>query len=319
MKGVSLVAASDPSVQARDRARQIVKVRVVEHAEEILGNPEIDAVVICAPTLLHADLSVAALQAGKHVFVEKPIATSAPDAQRVINAAGNSGLTTMVGFSRRLHPLFEQAKKIIASNALGPVHAVQSAFCEPMTADELSVWRRSRDTGGGVLLDLASHHFDLVRWFLDDEVRSVDCSIDSEATEGDTARVSLSMKRSATVQSFFSYRTARADYLEFIGERGTLLLDRHRPALGLRVARRWGYGTRRRFVMPDASVARWRARRLASPSTEPSYASALESFVRSIRGERTRACTLLDAARSLDIVLAAEASAHAGSRVTLEV
>lgn len=318
MKGVKLVAAADPSPEARDRARKIVRVPVVADADEIMGNLEVDAVVICAPTGLHAELSVTALEAGKHTFLEKPIATCSKDAKRVMEAAKVSGLTAMVGYSRRLHPLVMQARAMIANNELGAIHAVQSAFCEPIVASDMSAWRKSRGNGGGVLLDLGSHHFDLVRWLLTSEVVSVDCSVDSAASDGDSAWVSLSMKSGESVQSFFSYRTARADYLEIIGERGTLLIDRHRTALTLRVARRWGYGTRKRFVMPERSAAQWRARRLVSPSYEPSYATALDLFIRSIRGENAACCTLADATKSLDIVLAAEASALSGSRVTLD-
>lgn len=317
--GLRLVAASDPDPAARDRAAGIARVPIVSDSSELIDNPNIDAVVVCAPTGLHAELAVAALERGKHVFIEKPIATTSQDARRVIDAADRSGRTAIVGFSRRLHPLYLQAKRMIAGNELGPIHAVQSAFCEPIPQNEMSAWRKHRNEGGGVLLDLGSHHFDLVRWFLDDDVVSVDCSSESDTANGHTARVSLAMKAGATAQSFFSFRTARADYLEFIGERGTLLLDRHRSSLDLRVARRWGYGTRNRTVVPDASVAKWRMRRLTSPSYEPSYGNALRSFVGAVRGEPYTGATLSDATRSLDVVLAAEDSARANSRVSLHI
>ena len=318
MNGVQLVAASDPDSSARERAARLTRVGVVSDAREIIHNPDIDAVVIAAPTGLHAELAVDALKNGKNVFIEKPIATTSQDAQRVTDAAKSSGLVAMVGFSRRLHPLYRQAKKMIAAGDLGRIHAIQSAFCEPIGSSEMSPWRKNRAEGGGVLLDLGSHHFDLVRWFLEDDVFAVDCSSQSDSTDCHTAHVTLEMKNGATVQSFFSFRTARADYLEFIGERGTLLLDRHRPNLGLRVARRFGYGTRTMAILPDATVARWRIRRLASPSFEPSYGNALASFVAAIHGNPHEGATLVDAARSLDVVLAAESSAMTGMRMSLE-
>lgn len=318
-KGVQLVAGSDPDRGARDRAAGVTRVPIAADAGELIHDPNIDALVICAPTGLHAELAIQALDNGKHVFVEKPIATTSHDARRVIDAANRTGLAAMVGFSRRLHPLYCQARQMIAANELGPIHAIQSAFCEPIPSSEMSAWRKNRAEGGGVLLDLGSHHFDLVRWFLADEIASVNCSTDSDTTDGHTARVSLVMKDGAAVQSFFSFRTARADYMQFIGERGTLLLDRHRSALGLRVARRWGYGTRKQIVMPDTSLAKWRARRLMSPSYEPSYANALASFVSAIHGEPHAGASLADAAKSLDVVLAAESSAQTGSPVSLEV
>lgn len=317
--GVRLVSASDPDPVAREKAKQLTGMPILSDAREIIHNGEVDAVVISAPTGLHADITVDALENGKHVFVEKPIATTSGDANRVIDAARKSGLVAMVGFSRRLHPLYRQAKKMIADGDLGEIRAIQSAFCEPIPSTEMSAWRKNRAEGGGVLLDLGSHHFDLVRWFLDDDVASVDCSSESDAADGHTARVSIEMKRGVTVQSFFSFRTARADYLEFIGERGTLLLDRHRPSLGLRVQRRFGYGTRTKTVLPDTSVAQWRVRRLARPSYEPSYGNAVSSFVAAIHGKPHEGATLVDAAKSLDVVLAAENSAMTGMLVSLDV
>ena len=317
MKNVKLVVASDPEPAARERAARIAPVPIVERAEEILADPAVDAVVICAPTHLHADLAASALEAGKHVFVEKPIATNAHDSQRLLAIAQRSSLSAMVGFNRRLHPLFEQARRLIASGAIGAVHAVQSANCEPMIVEGMSEWRRRRETGGGVLLDLASHHVDLARWFLDDEVESVECSLASRETEDDTATLSLSMRKGAAIQSFFSFRTARADYLQFICERGTLLIDRHQPKFTVRVARRLGYGTRRQLVMPDAPVALWRAQRLARPSKEPSYQRALAAFADSIRGGPGKVASMADGARSLEVILAAEDSARSRTQIRL--
>ena len=318
MKGVKLVVASDPEPAARQRAARIASIPIVERAEDVLNDRTVDAVVICAPTHLHADLTAAALEAGKHAFVEKPIATTALDSKRLLAVAEKSNLSAMVGFNRRLHPLFEQARRMIVSGELGSVRAVQSAFCEPMTVEGMAEWRRRRETGGGVLLDLASHHIDLARWFLDDEVELIHCALASEETEDDTASLSLTMRKGASIQSFFSFRTARADYLQFICEGGTLLLDRHRTQLTVRVARRLGYGTRRRLVVPDAAVALWRAKRLASPSKEPSYQRALAAFADSIRGGPGRVASMSDGARSLEVILAAEDSARSRTQIRLQ-
>jgi predicted dehydrogenase len=178
-------------------------------------------------------------------------------------------------------------------------------------------WKRFRETGGGVLLDLFSHHADLLRWFLDDEPTTVEAKIDSIATEGDEARVCLEMSRGATAQSYFSFRAGRSDFLEFIGDLGTLRVDRHRPSLDLRLARRWGYGVRSVFVPPNAAVASWRMRRLASPSYEPSYRIALQEFAKGIHGKESRGASLADGLRSLEIVLGAEESARTKRLVNL--
>lgn len=318
MPDARLVVASDPSPVARARAEQIVKCPVVESAANVLETPGVDAVVICAPSEFHADLAIAALKSGKHVFVEKPIAIDADSSARVMSAVARTSCIARVGFNRRRHPMFEQAKAMLADGVIGEVRAIQSAFCEPTVASEMSEWRKTRERGGGVLLDLGSHHFDLMRWFLSDEVDSVACSTQSVVSEDDTAEVTLAMSRGVTVQSFFSFRSARADYLEFIGERGTLLIDKHTPVMTVRKARRWGYGTRRSVVVPSRDVATWRARRIANPSNDPSYERSLESFLSSIRGNDTGGATMEDGVRSLEVVLAAESSAKSGARVMVE-
>ncbi len=310
LPGARLVAASDPDPGARVRAAKLTRVPVAEYSAELLDDPDIDAVIICAPTDLHADLAIAACNAGKHVFLEKPVATTADECARVLAAAGKSGVTTMVGFNRRLHPMFEQAREMIASEQIGRVHAVQTAFCEPMDAAQMANWRKNRSTGGGVLLDLASHHVDLLRWFLNDEIQSVESTIASEQTEHDSATLALSLRGGTKVQSYFSFRTARTDFLEFIGEKATLRVDRHGSALTSKINRRFGYGIRSRTAFPTARVAAWRIQRLVRPSKEPSYRRSLSAFFDAIRGEKRPLPSFADGARSLEVILAAEESAR---------
>ncbi|MDA0206958.1 MAG: Gfo/Idh/MocA family oxidoreductase [Acidobacteria bacterium] len=315
--GVQLLAACDPDPAARERAAKLSAVRTYADSDELLAQSDIDAVIISAPTHLHAQLGSAAAQARKHFYLEKPIAITAAEGGQLIAAAKESGVHAAAGFNRRCHPLFIQAKELISGGAIGKVRSVFTAFTEPIATDVMPTWKRLRSTGGGVLLDLFSHHADLLRWFLEDEAASVEAKIDSISTEGDEARVGVLMGRGVAAQSYFSFRVGRSDFMEFIGELGTLRVDRHRPALDLRLARRWGYGVRGVFVPPNKDVAWWRMRRLASPSYEPSYRIALKEFVKGIRGQDSRGASLLDGLRSLQIVLGAEESARTERPVNL--
>jgi predicted dehydrogenase len=160
-------------------------------------------------------------------------------------------------------------------------------------------------------LDLGSHHIDLVRWLLDDEIQRAQATLKSDASEHDSAELHLTMAGGAEVQSTFSFRAALADYLEFIGDRGTLRLDRHRASLTRTEARVRGYGLRARVVAPTGSVARWWVRRAMHPGEDPSYERALRRFVNAIGGSPPRLATLGDGLRSLEVIAAAEASATA--------
>ena len=308
LRGATLAAAADPDPRARERASRVAHVPIYAGADELLARGDVDAVVICVPTHLHAELAVAAALRGKHFYLEKPIATTAAEAARVIEAAETAGVTGVIGFNRRLHPLYEQARSILATGRIGRVRAVQTAFCEPIPLAVMPEWKRRRATGGGVLLDLASHHLDALRWFLDDEVAAASGCLKSDLSEHDTAWLELATRDGVEVQSFFSFRTGRADFLEFIGDRGTLRVDRHVPRLSLRLGRRFGYGVREGWIWPTARLAAWRLQRLIRPSADPSYRRSLQAFVDVVRGREGATASLEDGVRSLEAVLRVEAS-----------
>lgn len=309
LKNATLVAATDPDASARERASRLVHVPFYEHPDELLQRADIDAIVITAPTHLHAKLAVAAAKASKHFYLEKPIASTLQDAHRVIEAAREAGVTAAIGFNRRLHPVCEQARALMKAGHIGRVRAVLSTFCEP--AGSMPEWKRQRSTGGGVLLDLASHHVDLVRWFLTCEVTQTDARVISEVSDHDTAWLQFAMSDGTEVSSFFSFRAGRADFMEFIGEHGTLRVDRHRRSLSLRVDRRFGYGVKSSLVFPDREVLAYQMVRLLRPAYDPSYRRALAAFVEMLNGGLPRVATLDDGLRSLETVLAAEESAQA--------
>jgi len=310
-----LVAAADPDAAARSRAARLTRAALHERAEDLLARDDLDAVVISAPTPLHAELAVATAAARRPFYLEKPLATTAAEARRVLAAAGEAAVTTAVGFNFRLHPAHARARTLLARGCIGRVRAVQTTFCESLPAHALPAWKRRRESGGGVLLDLGSHHVDLVRWCLDDEVATVEAELRSLATEDDVACVMLTMASGVAVQSYFSLCAGPVDRVEFIGERGTLLVDRHRCVVRLRVPRRLGYGLRTRWPVPGLAAAC--LRRLVRPSYEPSFARALAAFVDRLRGRNAPIASLDDGARSLAVVLAAEKSAQCRAPVAV--
>ena len=210
--------------------------------------------VISAPTHLHSEIGIAAARARKHIYLETPVAMNAAGARKLAEAVRAAGILVAVGFNRRCHPLYLEARDLITAGAVGGIRSVSSTFNEPVPDDAMPAWKRIRATGGGVLLDLASHHADLLRWFLNDEVAEVDAQIRSRVTEDDEAWMRVTMRSGARVQSYFSFRAGRADFIEFMGEHGVLRVDRHRSSLSLRVARRFGYGVRSKFVRPTLKV-----------------------------------------------------------------
>jgi len=311
LKNVTLVAATDPNPESREKASRLTHVPIYENAGELLERDDIDAVVICAPSHLHAELAIAAAKARKHFYLEKPIASTVPDGRRVIDAVKDAGVSAAIGFNRRFHPAFEQARALVAAGRIGRVRAVVTVCSEPVPISVTQEWRGQRRTGGGVLLDLASHHVDLVRWVLGCEPTEIEGRIKSDVSEEDSAWLRLTMADGSEVSGFFSFRAGLTEYLEFIGELGTVRVDRHRFSLSLRLTRRVGYGSRSSIVFPSPGMFAARMIRVRRPSYDPSYGRALAAFVEMLNGGPSRVATLHDGLRSLETVAAAEQSVRA--------
>ncbi len=305
-----LVAVADPEPQARARASRLAGGAAAhDRPEAVFADPAVDAVVVAAPPALHAELVEEAAGAGKHVYVEKPLATGEAAARRAVDAVERAGVVGVVGFNRRRHPLVARARAIVASGAIGEVRAVQTAFCEPVEPARLTGWRRARATGGGVLLDLGSHHLDLVRWLLGTELEVAAAGTSSDAAEQDGAWVELLAGSGTPVQSVFSYRGAHVDAFELVGERGVLRFERHRASLTLQLRRSSSYGVRPAWPRPGLDVTRWRVARLAGRGGDPSYARSLGAFADRVRGKTVETPSLADGLASLRLVLAAERAA----------
>lgn len=121
----ALYAVSD---RHQDRAGALANMYGVKAMEfdDVLADPAIEGVVLALPPQYHADQAIAALEAGKHVLVEKPIALSVADARRVVEAAEKTGLVAMTGHVLRFHPAFEALEAMIAAGDLGAVRYVHS-------------------------------------------------------------------------------------------------------------------------------------------------------------------------------------------------
>ncbi|MEU2420063.1 Gfo/Idh/MocA family oxidoreductase [Streptomyces sp. NPDC007851] len=138
---------------------------------EIAADPRVQAVSITAPNFLHRDIGVAMAEAGKHIWIEKPVGLTAADARAVSEAAAKAGVRGTVGFNYRNAPAVAYARELIASGELGTVTHVRVRLLSDYAAhpDGALTWRYERARGGGgVLGDLASHGVDLARFLLGD-------------------------------------------------------------------------------------------------------------------------------------------------------
>ena len=307
---VELVAVAEPDPERRAEARaRAPNARSCERYEQALDVPGVEAVVVCLPNDLHADAAVAALELGKHLYLEKPLATSLDDGRRVVAAWRRAGVVAMMGFNYRAHPLYEAAREHIRSGRLGDLVAVRTALASPPR--DLPPWKRRRATGGGALLDKASHGVDLVRHLIGDEVREVLALLRTQHTEEDTAALQLRLGGGLLVQSLFSVGAAEDDRLEVYGSAGKLTVDRHESlALELSGAARGRRLAATRRELGALAGGTYALGKLRRPQVEPSYAIALARFAAAARANRPATPDLVDGLRSLAVIEAAEESAR---------
>lgn len=318
LPGARVVALAEPDERSRVAALgEVPGAREFRDYRDLLEDPTIEAVVIALPTGLHAEAAIAAFEAGKHVYLEKPLATDAADGRAVLSGWRRSGRVGMIGFNYRFNRLFLDARRILASGEVGRPVAVRSIFAS--APQELHGWKAERARGGGVLLDLASHHVDLLRFLFGEEVADVDCALRSVHTEDDTASLQLRLSGGMLVQSLFSHCAADEDRFEIYCERGKVTVERGRGLAaivgrGRRESRR---ADSVRHVWAAVRNVRYGFEKFRAFGHEPSWAHALARFLTSVRGETAVSPDLGDGWHSLEVVLAAEESARSGRRVSL--
>ena len=143
MPETTLAACCDASRPARERARTIVpSARMTDRVEDLLENDALDAIALATPVPTHAELAVRVLEAGKHCFVEKPLAQSVADAERAVDAAERSGRTLMVGHLLEYHPGVRRLKELADSGELGEIHYIYGNRLNlgKIRADENALW-----------------------------------------------------------------------------------------------------------------------------------------------------------------------------------
>jgi predicted dehydrogenase len=163
-----LVIAADT---AQDRVDYAVDVLGYEKGtldyHEVLNNPDVDVVSICAPNFLHAEISIAAAKAGKAFWVEKPAGRGAEDTEAIEAAAEAAGVLSTVGFNYRHAPAVEHIKELIASGQLGRITNFRGVFFADYSSEPNGAlsWRFVRKlAGSGVLGDLMGHLVDLIHY-----------------------------------------------------------------------------------------------------------------------------------------------------------
>lgn len=290
--GATLTAVADPNLEA---AQAIGAAKAYADPQQLIEDPNVEAVVISSPATTHTDLVVAAAEAGKHVFCEKPMALTLEDADRAIAAAHAAGVALQVGFNRRFDPDFAAAHDAVVAGSIGTPQLLRSLTRDPGISAEVA----ARVKPWTIFNETLIHDFDTLCWFnpgarVTEVYAQAAALIHPQFAEAgflDTSVVHLRFDNGAFAVAEASFQAVYGYDVrgEIFGSGGVVLAGRDPESAG----------TLNTELFADAYVAQ------------------LAHFVDSVGTGVTPAVTGHDARVSLEIALAAAESVRTGAPVSL--
>lgn len=170
LAGAQLVAAADVVAErAQALSRSVAGATAFTDWQQLVEQPNVDIVVVATTNDMLAPITLQAVEAGKHVMVEKPAARNSRELRPIIDAAKQAGVQVRVGFNHRYHPALLKCREIIASGVVGPLMFIRGRYGHGGRVGYDREWRADpKLAGGGELLDQGVHLIDLARWFMGD-------------------------------------------------------------------------------------------------------------------------------------------------------
>lgn len=306
MVGRDQVIADDMSIVPGASVEETYGIRSFEDLDAALAERP-DAVLVCNPTSLHAATAIAAMEAGCHVFIEKPLADAGEAIDRMIELATRKQLVAAVGYQMRCHPALLRARELALSGAIGRVRSVRAEFGEylpdahPYEDYRISYAARAA-LGGGVILCYI-HEFDYLCWMFGMPVTvsttggrlgALDIDVEDTAVTNLQCCVNGHGVTIEVRQSFLQRPPVRT--CRMIGNRGTIRVDLQRSTLHA-----------------DGAVSEMSAYPIARNEL---FLQELRHFLSAVSGSAAPIVTLPEAAQSLKIAMAAKASLATGQPVT---
>jgi predicted dehydrogenase len=293
------------SVEDREKLAAKRGATAVATADDVIGADDVDAILVASPTATHADYTVRALEAGKHVFCEKPMALTIADADRMIAAAEKADRVLMVGLVLRWFHEFRKLKELIDARTIGDVRIIRTTRAAgfPRGRDD---WYADYAKSGGLAVDMMNHDYDFLRWSFGDVERVMARGL---ATRGlDHLDYCLVLMRFASgviahVEGSWAHPSGTFfTRAELAGTSGLISFDSRR-AVPFSIARREATKGGPGVAVPE------------SPVDENPYLQEMRHFLGVVRGDETLQLTPEHARESLRIALAVSRSIETGQPV----
>ncbi|HYH11156.1 MAG TPA: Gfo/Idh/MocA family oxidoreductase [Thermomicrobiales bacterium] len=334
-----IVALSDVNIEAAERVKvdySVTNARVYGDYHDLLASDEVDAVSICTPNFLHATMAIEALQAGKHVLLEKPLAHTLAEGERLAaEVARHPDRVFMIAFNNRYRPDSIVLKQHIEAGELGRIYYAKTGWLRGASGFYLSGWFTQRErSGGGPLIDLGVHMLDLSLWLMGNpRPVSVSGSVYYEFNEfmrestgaevdvEDLATAFIKLDNGATVMLDVSWLSHIEEsdlvYSQLFGSQGGASIRRG-PDEDLKIVSASGTGATRTTMVSTPKFPAWVASEPGYQLYE-SFRAEIADFVDSVREGRQPGATIthgLDILRVLDGIYR---SARTGTETDLQV
>ena len=230
----NIIAIADVFLEAAEKCAANLQIpSAVKDRQELMENPDIEAVIICSSTDTHAQMIEEAAAAGKHIFCEKPIDFDLARIDRSLEAVDKAGVKLQVGFNRRFDPNFKRVREMVAAGKIGTPHILRITSRDPGPPPIEYV-----KVSGGIFLDMTIHDFDMARYLIGSEVNEiyaaggvmVDPAI-GEAGDIDTAIITLRFEN-GTIGTIDNSRKAVYGYdqrVEVFGSQGMVAVSNNAP------------------------------------------------------------------------------------------
>ena len=216
--------ASRDAEKAREAAGELGIARWHGSYEELLADPEVEAIYNPLPNHLHVPWSIRAIEAGKHVLCEKPIALSVAECRDLIGARDRAGVKVGEAFMVRTHPQWLRARELVRSGAIGPLRAIVGMFS--YFNDDPRNIRNQADIGGGALMDIGCYPIQISRFLFEEEPRRVAGLIERDPQMG-VDRLTSALLEFPSGQSAFTCGTQLVPYqrIQIFGTRARIEVE----------------------------------------------------------------------------------------------
>lgn len=308
LDSAELVAVADQDPKKQKQIHEELGVKAVSNADEIFQDDSIDLVDICVPTYLHADMIAKAVESGKHIFCEKPLARSLEQGKKILTLTERYDKKVGVGHVVRFSPEYVAARKSILQGEIGRAAVARTFRGGSQFPQGWQDWYADFDLSGGVILDLVIHDIDYLRWVFGEIER-----VYAKSTRGRTSAklehtmIVLRFKNGVIAHvegSWTNYPGQFYTAFEFSGDEGMISFDSRKTAPIVQVS------TKQDREIQGVAVPE-------NPFLVSPYTAEIADMIDAIKNNRQPAVTVRDAFETLTVALAAVESAQTGKVISL--